>query len=122
MIELLITMLAMSLCGLLFTQIAHLLYTMNVTDFQLEDTIAIKQIQLMLAQATDYRIENQQLYFKYHGDEVRLEQYDHQLVKRKGYEVLLQEIDAIVFFRDHTCILMTYQRNEDIEEVTLACE
>lgn len=122
MIEMLITMSLMSLCAMLCTQIIALMVRFPKEDFRAEDSIALQQIQLILAQAQEYEIDGDQLYFQYHGDVFHFEQYGNQMVKRKGFEILLQDVDDLNFYVQGTCIVMEVVRDEASWQAKIACE
>lgn len=121
MIELLITLLCVSLLSVLCTSLIALIMPLNQPSYEAEDDIGLKQLRLILAQANNIQVTPQVLYFEYHGDTYRIEQYQDRLVKRKGFEVLLQNIDAIDFEQSYDCVVMRYERDGKTKEETIAC-
>lgn len=122
MIEMLLTLSIMSLCAMLCTQIVSLMVAFPQDEYQGEDAAAIAQLQLLLAQAQAYETDGTQLHFLYHGEPFYLEQHGANLVKRKGYEIYLQAIDALQFTWQGTCIVLQYEREDKAYEATIACE
>ncbi len=122
MIEMLLTLGCIGLCVVLLTSMLHLISRMNHEHFVSEDALAIRQIQMILAQASDIAIDGCTLWFTYHGERFSIEQYDKQLVKRKGFEVLMQGLDEIAFYRTGACVGMEYRRDQQVKKAVLACE
>lgn len=122
MIEVLVSLVCISLLSVLFCQIASLIKPLNHPSYDAEDDIGLKQLRLILAQASEFEAAYDTLYFLYHGEQYRLELYQNQLVKRKGYEVLLQDIDDASFSQTGACITLTYQRFDQTRSEVIACE
>ncbi len=122
MIEVLLALLGTSLCTLLCVQIATLIGHHQINDHRVEDEIAIKQLRLILAQSEIMDVEEQCLSFYYHEDVFRLVRYEDKLVKRKGFEVMLQDVDSIQFYQENMCIFLSYRRDDRERQVELACE
>ena len=122
MIEALLSLLCAALVCTLLTQTAKLLIRSAVSDREAEDRLAVKQLQLILAQSNNLYIEQNQLHFTYHREAYYLTQYENKLVKRKGFEVILQNIDEVSFTKQESCFQMTTKRLNKIKRVVLACE
>lgn len=122
MIEVLIALLGASLCALLCAQIARLVAHYPLDDYRVEDEIALKQLRLLLAQSEIQNVTADRLTFNYHGEQFRLIQYEDKLVKRKGFEVFMQDLDTMQFHREHACIFLDYQRDHQQHTAELACE
>ena len=122
MIEVLIALLSASLCALLCVQIASLISHDPLHDYRAEDEIAIKQMRLILAQSQITDVQTDTLSFFYHENRFRLVQYEDKLVKRKGFEVLLQDIYEARFHRENHCVILQYRRGVSKRKVVLTCE
>lgn len=122
MIEMLCTLFALSL---LSAALAGLLYAIRQIprhDYEVEDEIAVSQLQFLFAQGQHFQIENHQITMQYHGDEVRLEVYEDKIVKRPGFEVFLQDVDAVEFGWEGACVYAAWQRDTTWQEAILGCE
>ncbi len=84
--------------------------------------LAIKQLQLILAQSKSLRIVQNELHFIYHQEDFYLTRYKNALVKRKGFEVILQDIDSVRFTRSGSCYHLSYERNHQKKGAVLGCE
>lgn len=122
MIEVLLALLGTSLCAMLCFQIARLIHQYQIDNYRAEDEIALKQVRIMLAQSEILDVQPDALSFYYHEDSFRLVRYENKLVKRKGFEVLLQDIDSARFYRENTCVFLQYRRGETDHQVVLTCE
>lgn len=122
MIEALLSLLCAALVCLLVSQAARLIVKSTQPDYEAEDLLAIKQLQLLLAQSDHLYIDKNQLYFTYHQEEFYLTKYQKLLVKRKGFEVIMQEIDQVNFIKKGNCYQMKIKRNDKIKSAVLACE
>lgn len=122
MIEALLSTLCAALFCMILSQSVLIMMKGIHYDFAAEDMLAIKQLQLMLAQADDFSIHDDKLYFTYHQDSFYLTQYQNSLVKRKGFEVILQDVDHVAFYNDKGCYHMRYQRNHTERKAVLVCE
>lgn len=122
MIEVLLALLGTSLCVLLCTQVAGVVANTTIGNDRVEDEIAVKQLQLILAQSEIQSVEADMLSFYYHEDIFRLVLYKDKLVKRKGYEVILQNIDELRFEQKNACVFLHYRRGNDVFTAELACE
>lgn len=87
-----------------------------------DDHIAIRQLQLMLAQAYTFSLMSDSLAFQYRGDEYTLEYDRNRLVKRPGYEIFLEDIDSVTFFSKSNCYFVTWERGKQFYESILSCE
>ena len=122
MIEALLSLLCAALVCTLLVQTARLLIKGAVSNEEAEDRLAVKQLQLILAQSNDLYIEQNQLHFTYHQEAYYLTQYENKLVKRKGFEVILQNIDEVKFMKQGSCFQMTIKRLNKTKRAVLACE
>lgn len=122
MIEALLSLLCASFVCMLITQCAKLTVSALQPDYEAEDRLAIKQLQLLLAQSDHLHIVDHQLHFTYHQEEFYLTQYENRLVKRKGFEVIMQEIDRLEFQKQGSCYQMVIHRKKQMKKAVLACE
>lgn len=122
MIEALLSLLCAALFTMILAQTASFIIPFTKSNYEAEDALAVRQLQLMLAQAKDIAIDQNRLVFTYHQESFYLVQYKDQLVKRKGFEVILQDIKQVRFFNSGQCYAMEYQRDDTVKRVVLACE
>lgn len=122
MIEALLSLLCAALFCMALSQTALVIVKGTRLDYQAEDILAIKQMQLLLAQSKCFTIHNNELHFSYHQEDFYLTQYKNFLVKRKGFEVILQEVEKVSFQKVKNCYEMNYQRDNQNKRVVLVCE
>ncbi len=122
MIEMIAMLGCLGLCAVLLSALIAFLPRLKAKDYTAEDAIALRQIQLILAQGKQMEVQNNTLTFLYHGDTYRLESYEDKLVKRDGFEVMMQGLDEITFHKEGFCVFLRYERNSQWREVMLACE
>lgn len=122
MIEALLSLVCVALFCIVLSQAALVIVKSTRIHHETEDILAIKQLQLILAQGTNFKIDQNELHFTYHREDYYLTQYKKSLVKRKGYEVLLQGIDSVHFSKSNNCYKMSYERKYQKKSVVLVCE
>ena len=122
MIEMILTLMILSICTLLLSRIAYIISRYDLQDERNSDEIAVLQLQLMVAQGSAYSVDPDTLFMRYHGEDVQLLQYQDKLVKRPGYEVILQQLDQVSFNKIDTCIYIEWKRNDTDEKALLTCE
>ncbi len=122
MIEMLLALSAVSLCAVLCSALIALLPRSIAQHYEAEDALALRQLRFLLAQADTFTLTQEQLAFRYHTQFFTLEQYGHLLVKRPGFEVMMQQVDHIRFFKQNECYYLSYTRQTNSKEALLACE
>ena len=122
MIEALLSLLCAALFCIVLSQTALIIVKSTRVNHEAEDILAIKQLQLILAQSKSLRIVQNELHFIYHQEDFYLTRYKNALVKRKGFEVILQDIDSVRFTRSGSCYHLSYERNHQKKGAVLGCE
>lgn len=87
-----------------------------------EDRLAIYQLRFLLAQSSELSLQEQTLSFTYQKKEQTLEYDRRRLVRRSGYEIFLQDVDALQFQKRRECYYVTWVRKDKREEALLTCE
>lgn len=122
MIEMVAMLGCMGLCAILLSALIVFLARLNIKDDTAEDAIALRQIQLILAQGKQLEVQGDTLTFLYHGNHCYLTLYEDKLIKRDGFEVMMQGLDEVSFRKEGVCVFLRYERNSQKKEVMLACE
>lgn len=122
MIEMLLALMIGSLCIVLCTKLLGIIRIKNMQNYQSEDAIAIRQLQLLFAIGENYEIHGATLFMDYEGKQIRLEQYDHALVRRSGFVVFLQNVDQIEWVQQGRCILLQWKRKQAVSNAVVGCE
>lgn len=122
MIEMLLTLLISSLCAVLLTYLVRLVRLDIQKQYIVEDDTAIMQLQLVFAQAKEYEVFADYVLLNYHMDVVRLEMYQDTLVKRPGFEVVMQDIENIQFQQEGSCVKMYWEREETKNHAIIGCQ
>ena len=87
-----------------------------------EDRLAIYQLRFLLAQSSELSLQEQPLSFTYQKKKQTLEYDRRRLVRRSGYEIFLQDVDALQFQKRRECYYVTWVRKDKREEALLTCE
>lgn len=122
MIELLLALLCLSVCIPLFARIIFVLVKAVPKDYQAEDRVGVAQLQVIVAQSDSFELINGEAHMNYHDQTIRLVQYEDKLVKRSGFEVMLQNVDQVSFQIQNNCLNLQWQRGDHHEEAVLGCE
>lgn len=122
MIEMLLALMIGSLCIVLCTKLLGIIRIKNIQNYQSEDAIAIRQMQLLFAIGKNYEIQGSTLYMDYEGKQIRLEHYEHALVRRSGFVVFLQDVDQIQWSYQGRCILLQWKRKQVMTKAVVGCE
>lgn len=77
-----------------------------------QEQFAILQIREMLSLSRTAGIQENVLVFELDGKEQRLEADKNRLVKRPGYEILMEQVSGIRFERKGESIYLVYQKQE----------
>ena len=67
-------------------------------------------------------LQEQTLSFTYQKKKQTLEYDRRRLVRRSGYEIFLQDVDALQFQKRRECYYVTWVRKDKREEALLTCE
>lgn len=121
LLEVLIALLCISLATVLFVQCTAILKKMSKPMYQSEDRIAIYQLRLLLAQSENLRIQDKNLYFTYAEKENHFELHNRRLVRKSGYEIFLQDIDAFNIREEKGCFHVYWNRQKMQKKALLAC-
>lgn len=122
MIEVLIALLCVCATSILFTACAKQIQQLSRTSYASEDRIAIDQMRFILAQSKAVKKKANKLFFQYHQQEFYLEFDRSRLVKRKGYEIFLQNIDSLNITKRGKCYDISFMRYNIQKNFTIYCE
>lgn len=78
--------------------------------FDQQDQIAILQLQQTMALVNAYEVQAHDLIYMYNHEEFKFTYNKHRLVKQKGYEIILENIDDAYFYDRGKAVYLTYKR------------
>lgn len=122
LVELLVAFSCVVVSCLLLMPIVSALQRLQKPIYYSEDRIAIYQLRFLLIQSTELSLQEDALSFTYQKKKQTL-QYDRgRLVRRSGYEIFMQDVDAVQFQKRKECYYVTWERNDKRKDALLACE
>lgn len=77
-----------------------------------QDQFAILQLRQIAAVSKDREVKQRALYMIYEHEEIRIEFDRNRLVKRDGYEILMENIEYAEFFEEDEKIYLRYQKDK----------
>lgn len=77
-----------------------------------QDQFAILQLRQIVAVSKDREVKERTLYMIYEHEEIRIEFDRNRLVKRDGYEILMENIEYAEFFEEDEKIYLRYQKDK----------
>lgn len=77
-----------------------------------QDQFAILQLRQIAAVSKDRKVKERTLYMIYEHEEIRIEFDRNRLVKRDGYEILMENIEYAEFFEEDEKIYLRYQKDK----------
>ena len=77
-----------------------------------QDQFAILQLRQIAAVSNDREVKERTLYMIYEHEEIRIEFDRNRLVKRDGYEILMENIEYAEFFEEDEKIYLRYQKDK----------
>lgn len=77
-----------------------------------QDQFAILQLRQIAAVSKDREVKQKALYMIYEHGEIRIEFDRNRLVKRDGYEILMENIEYAEFFEEDEKIYLRYQKDK----------
>ena len=109
-----------ALFGLLITSIVSLLCVtflqtaLYIVSFEPlhQEQMAILQLRQILACSQDIQVEPSKLRMIYQHDEIQIEQDKDRLVKRDGYEILMEGVDHIHFEKENENIYIFWTKQD----------
>lgn len=108
LLALLITLIV-SLCMVVFLKTC-LSFLQFRTSHQ--DQMAILQIREILAISRNFEVENGTLKLIYEQEEITLGFDKNRLVRKKGYEILMEDIDNAYFIKEDNDIFLVWEKGE----------
>lgn len=121
LIEMLLACSIITLCLSLLAASLSAIPKLQRIQYFTQDNIAIHQIRVIYAQAKFIEIIQGRLFLHYHKEEIYLYFNNQYLVKSKGYEILLDQIDEAYFTKEENCIYLTYTRGEFHTKTIIGC-
>ncbi len=116
MVEVLLgCMAAMMIAGILLLQASTINRAMKLTIDD-QEQFAILQIRQMVSLAKAARIESGKLVLEEHSRTETLEMDQNRLVKKPGYEILMEKMDKIEFFNQEGKLYLRYVKNGHVQE------
>lgn len=77
-----------------------------------QDQFAILQLRQIVAVSKDREVKERTLYMIYEHEEIRIEFDRNRLVKRDGYEILMENLEYAEFFEEDEKIYLRYQKDK----------
>lgn len=77
-----------------------------------QDQFAILQLRQIAAVSKDREVKERALYMIYEHEEIRIEFDRNRLVKRDGYEILMENIEYAEFSEEDEKIYLRYQKDK----------
>lgn len=122
MIEMLLCLQVISILVLLSVQLFQTILPYGKANRYDEDAIALYHMRKLLVQSEIKHIQEDQLEFVYQEENYTLSFHNGRIVKQKGYEIYLQEVDQAWFEERMECVYLHYEREEKQQEALLVCE
>lgn len=85
-----------------------------------QDQFAILQLRQIVAISKDRQVKEKALYMIYEHEEIRIEFDRNRLVKRDGYEILMENIDDAEFIEEDEKVYLRYQKDGKTYTVQIA--
>ncbi len=85
-----------------------------------QDQFAILQLRQIVAVSKDKEVKEKALYMIYEHDQIRIEFDRNRLVKRDGYEILIENIEYAEFIEEDEKIYLRYQKDKKTYSVQIA--
>lgn len=85
-----------------------------------QDQFAILQLRQIVAVSKDKEVKEKALYMVYEHDQIRIEFDRNRLVKRDGYEILIENIEYAEFIEEDEKIYLRYQKDKKTYSVQIA--
>ena len=108
LVALFVSLMVSSMCLLLF----RIERDMMAFEQSKQDQLAILQIRQRLAMADEAQVQDGTLSYLYNHEEVLLEFDKNRLVKREGYEILMEGIEDAVFVQEDRDIYLIYTKKK----------
>lgn len=108
LVALFVSLMVRSMCLLLF----RIERDMMAFEQSKQDQLAILQIRQRLAMADEAQVQDGTLSYLYNHEEILLEFDKNRLVKREGYEILMEGIEDAVFVQEDRDIYLIYTKKK----------
>ena len=122
LIETIFSLLISSLCLVMLGAIFPMISRITNNASYIDDRLGILQVRMILAQSRNITLFHDELQFQFQNEDFKFRILNHKLVKQKGYEIFLQEIDNGSFFKAGDCITLRYDKDGKRNEAILYCE
>ena len=109
------------LLPLLFMSIKSLI-SLPLHFDKMQDEIAIRQIQKILSLSYEREYSNNQLKFRYQGEEFVFYIYEDKLILKPGTQIFLSDIDNFNFLLKDGLLYLSYERENKYYEYIVAKE
>lgn len=90
-------------------------------DAQLQDALALQQLQRILMISYDLQADERVLAFTHQGMEKRLSQVNDHVILQPGTQIILADTEDAGFYMEEGCICLWYQRKDITYETMLFC-
>ena len=102
------------------TAAIRLLPSFSSVSQSVQDEIAFAQLQKILIISDDFNVEEETLYFTNQGREMKLRKVNGNVIIQPGTQIILADVDYVVFKDDGCRIYCIWQRDEKSYERIIA--
>ena len=95
----------------LVVSIYELISSYHIDFDSVNDEISLLQLRRIMLISYDIDNYGDELDFKYHNDDYKLELINGRLILTPGYQVFLNNVDFVCFDQDEGVLSLTYERN-----------
>lgn len=106
-IALIITLSILPLCATSFTMISNVKFSYD----EINDELALVDLRRILLLSYDLDFNQNELNFIYQNKNYNLSIVNNRLVLSPGYQMFLNDVDYLSFFKKDGCIFITYERH-----------
>lgn len=110
MIDALLSLLVFSivtLCMIVFLQTCLKILNMDMLQ---QEQMAVIQLREILSLSKNIEVEQNELTMNYKHESIWIGQDKNRLVKKEGYEILMEGVDHVAFFKEEKEIYLSYTK------------
>lgn len=122
LLEVLIALQIVILCMLFVFPCVRTMKVLSEETRQTDDVMAIYLLRRDLAAASAIYFTSSELNYEVFGEEKKILFHNERLVSMGGYEIFLQNIEHVFFYKKNNCIWMNWRRKGHESEAILVCQ
>ncbi len=112
MIETLLSLFGSILISSLVVLYLQLILSFSQIRQDQQDQFAILQLRQYLALSHSIQVDSTSISYIYNYGEFTISQDKNRLVKRDGYEIIMENIDDVTFFKKEDKVYISYTKNK----------